>query len=289
MNLLSIPSSFNLFGLNIHIYGVTSALAYFMGVLITCLIAKKRGFKFDDILTLACYVIPLAIIGARVYYVLFRLDLYKNFVDVLKIWEGGLAFYGGMIGGAIGVGIYCLIHKKNFLALIDLIAVAMILSQSLGRWGNFFNQEAYGTKVSDPKWQWFPFAVYIENFGEWHLATFFYESLWNLATFAVLITLLYKVKFKANGMVAAYYLVWYGTGRFFIEGLRTDSLYWGSVRVSQLLSGIFVAIGLAYIITCAIVNRKKQPLTYTIQESPPKEKKQKKQKKEEHQENKNDE
>ncbi len=260
--LISIPNSFYIFGLQIHLYGITSALAYFLGVLITCLLAKKRGFKADDIITLALYVIPLAIIGARIYYVLFRLDHYTNFVDVFKIWEGGLAFYGGMIGGAIGVGIYCLIHKKNFFALIDLIAIAMIFAQGVGRWGNFFNQEAYGTVVTDPKWQWFPFSVYIDAVHEWHLATFFYESMWNFATFAVLIILLFKVKFKTNGMIAAYYLVLYGTGRFFIEGLRTDSLYLGPLRVSQILSLVFVVSGLAYIITCTIKNKNRPPLSY---------------------------
>ncbi|MBR1890245.1 MAG: prolipoprotein diacylglyceryl transferase [Clostridia bacterium] len=278
---ISIPSTFSLFGLTIHIYGITSALAYLLGVIMTCVFAKKRGFKTDDIITLACYVIPLAIIGARVYYVLFRLDSYTSFVEVLKIWKGGLAFYGGMIGGALGVGLYCLIHKKNFLALIDIIAVSMILSQAIGRWGNFFNQEAYGTVVTDPKWQWFPFAVYIEDVSQWHLATFFYESMWDLATFAVLLTLLYKVKFKANGMVAAYYLVLYGTGRFFIEGLRTDSLYLGSMRVSQILSLVFVVLGLAYIIINAIVNRNKQPLTYSVPPTTKKEKKKKNQTSEE--------
>ena len=270
---LSIPNSFNIGSLTVHYYGLISALAYFLGVLITCLIAKKRGFKVDDIITLACYVIPLAIIGARIYYVLFRLDLYTNFWDIFKIWEGGLAFYGGMIGGALGVWIYCLIHKKNFFALIDLIAVSMILAQGVGRWGNFFNQEAFGYAVKDAKWQWFPFAVYIDSLAEWHLATFFYESMWNFATFAVLITLLYKVNFKANGMVAAYYLILYGTGRFFIEGLRTDSLYLGPMRVSQVLSALFVVAGLAYIIVNAVRNKNKAPLTYQVPEKTEKNKK----------------
>lgn len=260
--LSSIPSSFYLFGLQIHIYGITSALSYFLGVLITCLLAKKRGFKSDDIITLACYVIPLAVIGARLYYVLCRLDIYTNFVDIFKIWEGGLAFYGGLIGGAVGVGLYCIIHKKNFFALIDLIVVAMIFAQGVGRWGNFFNQEAYGLIVTDKNFQWFPFAVYIEALGEWHLATFFYESLWNFMTFAVLITLLFKVKFKTNGMIAAYYLIFYGTGRFFIEGLRTDSLYVGPFRISQVLSAIFVVIGITYIVINAIKNKNNPPLHY---------------------------
>ncbi len=255
--IMSIPSGFSLFGLDIKIYGITSALSYFFGVLITCLLAKKRGFKSDNILTLALYVIPLAIIGARIYYVLFSLDSYTNFVDVFKIWEGGLAFYGGLIGGGIGVVLYCLIHKKNFAALADLIGVAMIFAQGFGRWGNFFNQEAFGYEVTNPKMQWFPFAVYIENLGEWHLATFFYESMWNFATFAILLTLLLKVKFKRNGMVAAYYLIIYGIGRSWIEGLRTDSLYLGSMRVSQVLSIIFIAIGLFIIIYNTIMTRKK--------------------------------
>ena len=281
----SIPQGFLLFGKEIRFYGIISALAYFLGVLITCLIAKKRGFRSDDILTLACYVIPLAIIGARVYYVLFNLKEYTSFVEVLEIWKGGLAFYGGLIGGALGVGIYCLIHKKNFFALIDLIAVAMILSQAIGRWGNFFNQEAYGAPVTNPKLQWFPFSVYIDEShvlagqtAGWYQATFFYESMWNLATFAVLFTLLNKVKFKANGMVAAYYLVLYGTGRCIIEGLRTDSLYIGPIRVSQLLSGVFIALGLTYIIVNSIKNRNKEPLTYSVPEKEAKPKKNKKEK-----------
>ncbi len=262
--MLSIPSGFTLFGLEIKFYGITSALAYILGVLITCLLAKRRGFKADDILTLALYVIPLAIIGARVYYVLFSLDKYTNFVEVFKIWEGGLAFYGGLIGGAIGVGLYCIIHKKNIFALFDLIAVAMVFAQGVGRWGNFFNQEAFGYEVTNPDWQWFPFAVYIENLGEWHLATFFYESLWDFATFAVLLTMLLKVNFKGPGVVGASYFVLYGIGRAWIEGLRTDSLYWGSLRVSQVLSIIFIIFGLALIIWYMIKHRLKKDVTDKI-------------------------
>lgn len=262
--MLSIPSSFNLFGLEIKFYGLTSALAYMLGVLITCLLAKKRGFKTEDILTLALYVIPLAIIGARVYYVLFSLDKYTNFIDVFKIWEGGLAFYGGLIGGAIGVGLYCIIHKKNIFALFDLIAIAMIFAQGVGRWGNFFNQEAFGYEVTNPDWQWFPFAVYIENLGQWHLATFFYESLWDFATFAVLLTMLLKVNFKGPGVVGASYFVLYGIGRAWIEGLRTDSLYWGSLRVSQILSIIFIIFGLGLIIGYMIKHRRKKDVTDKI-------------------------
>lgn len=255
--MLSLPSSFQLFGLTINFYGLITALSYILGVVIVCMIAKKRGFKSDNIISLACYVIPLAIVGARIYYVLFKLESYSNFWDVFKVWEGGLAFYGGLIGGFLAVLLYCKIHKKKVLALLDIIAPALILAQSLGRWGNFFNQEAYGYAVTDPSLQWFPFSVYIDGSG-WHLATFFYESLWNALSFAVLMTLLYKCKFKQNGMIAAFYLVLYGLGRIWIEGLRTDSLYVGSIRVSQLLSGIFVLLGLSMIVFFAIKSKKKK-------------------------------
>lgn len=244
---MSIPDGFFLFGRKIYFYGIISALSYLLGVVITAKNAKKRRFKPENIITLACYVIPLCVIGARIYYVLFSLDNYHNFWDVFKIWEGGLAFYGGLIGGAVGVTLYCLIHKKKFLALCDIIAPALIISQALGRWGNFFNQEAFGYAVTDPKWQFFPFAVFIDGDG-WHLATFFYESMWNLLSFVVLQLVLWKATFKENGIIAAGYFVLYGCGRMWIEGLRTDSLYWGSIRVSQALSIIFVVFGLSWIV-----------------------------------------
>ncbi len=263
-SLLSIPNGFMLFGHKIYFYGITSALSYLLGVVLAMVFAKKRGFKKEDILTLACYVIPLAIIGARIYYVLFKLDSYKNFVDIFKIWEGGLGFYGGLIGGALGVVLYCLIHKKNLLALADIIAPALIISQSLGRWGNFFNQEAYGYEVTSPNMQWFPFAVYIDAVSSWHLATFFYESLWNFVSFWILIAMLYRADFKNNGILFAFYLIFYGIGRAWIEGLRTDSLYLGALRVSQVLSIVFIICGVAYLAYCWWKQRKKEDVTDKI-------------------------
>ncbi len=264
--MLSIPDGFYLFGFKIHFYGLTSALSYLLGVVLAMVFAKKRGFKKEDILTLACYIIPLAIIGARIYYVLFSLDHYTNFWDVFKIWEGGLGFYGGLIGGALGLVLYCLIHKKNILALADIIAPALIISQSLGRWGNFFNQEAYGYEVTNPAQQWFPFAVYIEANSSWHLATFFYESLWNFVSFWLLLAMLYKANFKNNCVVFAFYLIFYGTGRSWIEGLRTDSLYLGSMRVSQVLSIVFIICGIGYLAYCFFKEHKKKDTTEKILE-----------------------
>ena len=259
--ILSVSKGFELFGHQINYYGLISAISYLVGIVMSCFLAKKRGLKIDDIVTLACYVIPLAIIGARLGYVLFKLENYTNIWDIIKIWEGGLMFYGGLIGGAIAVALYCIIHKKNFLAIIDIIAPSMILAQAIGRWGNFFNQEAYGYQVTDPNLQWFPFAVYIENIKEWHLATFFYESMWNLFTFAVLFFSINRKNnkiLKTNGIIAAQYLVLYGIGRLFIEGLRTDSLFLGTLRVSQLISGLFIILGTAMIVYFIVKNRKKK-------------------------------
>lgn len=258
---------FEIFGLPINYYGLISALGYLLGVVVTCLYAKKRGFKTDDIVTLACFVIPLAIIGARIYYVLFSLDEFTNFWDVFKIWEGGLGFYGGLIGGTLGVVLYCVIFKKNFLKLADIVVAGLVLGQGIGRWGNFVNQEAFGYYIDNPSLQWFPFGVYIEHCQQpgcvcpghgWHLATFFYEFMNNTIIFIVLSILLFKVNFKNDGIVAASYLIMYGACRFVVEGLRTDSLYFGLFRISQLLSIVFIICGVAYIVFCAVKNRRKK-------------------------------
>ena len=262
---MNLATSFEIFGIPINYYGIISALGYLLGVVIVCLVAKKRGFTTDDIILLACYVIPLAIIGARIYYVLFSLDKFTNFGDVFKIWEGGLGFYGGLIGGTIGVILFCAIHKKNFLKLADIVVLGLVFGQGIGRWGNFVNGEAYGYYVENENLQWFPFSVYIENCKQsgcacpgkgWHLATFFYEFLNNMIIFAILTILLFKVNFKNDGIIGACYLIMYGFCRFIVEGLRTDSLYLGPFRISQVLSVIFIICSVAYIVYCYIKNRK---------------------------------
>lgn len=258
------PKGFFVFGHEIRFYGIISALGYLLGVLVACKNAKKRGLKTDDILTMACYVIPFCIIGARLCYVFTYIERFHSFVDVIAIWNGGLIFYGGLIGGALALVVYCLIHKKNFLALADVLVPALAIGQALGRWGNFFNQEAYGYAVTDPAWQWFPFAVYIEDchmsgctcagYG-WHHATFFYESVLNVLIFAVLMILLHCTQIKQNGVLAGLYLVMYGIVRFFIEGMRTDSVPLGNARFSQVLSLIFLGCGLGLLLFFAIKNK----------------------------------
>ncbi len=261
---LSIPEGFYLFGHEIRFYGIISALGYLLGVLVACKNAKKRGLKTEDILTMACYVIPFCIIGARLCYVFTYIERFHSFLDAIAIWNGGLIFYGGLIGGASALLLYCLIHKKSFLALADVLVPALAIGQALGRWGNFFNQEAYGYPVTDPAWQWFPFAVYIDHCSMtectcsgsgWHHATFFYESLLNVVIFTILMLLLHLSKIKQNGTLAALYLVMYGIVRYFIEGMRTDSVPLGTARFSQVLSLLFIACGLALLIFFAIKNK----------------------------------
>ena len=238
------PDGFSLFGHPIKFYGVIMATAMLIGVLLACKLAKKKNVKSDDIFLLALIVLPCSIVGARLYYCIFEGGY--SFIELFQIWKGGLAIYGGVIGGIVGIVIFCLI-KKNFkmlITLFDIAAPCLILGQALGRWGNFFNQEAYGNLVSNPNFQWFPYAVFIESENAWFQATFFYESLWNLVGFVILMFAYYKT--KLTGTTTSIYLIWYGLGRTLIEGLRSDSLYIGAtgIRVSQLLSAILVVVGI---------------------------------------------
>jgi phosphatidylglycerol:prolipoprotein diacylglycerol transferase len=163
-------------------------------------------------------------------------------MKIFAVNQGGLAIYGGVLGGLLAGVIITGVKKFPLLTLIDLAVPSLILGQAMGRWGNFINQEAFGSLVTNPKLQFFPFAVYIQALGEWHQATFFYESMWNvLLLTAVLILAGRRVK---DGTLLATYFIGYGIGRFFIEGLRTDSLYlFANIRVSQLLSAILIAVG----------------------------------------------
>lgn len=247
MNLMI--DGFTIFGLEIKLYGIIISCAMLIAVFLSQYLAKKRGVNPDDIIILALIVIPFSILGARLYYCIFS-DTNYTFITFWQIRNGGLAIYGGIIGGIIAILIFCLFKRdfKLIIKLFDIIVPSLILAQSIGRWGNFFNQEAYGVIVNNPRWQWFPFAVKIDMFGgyEWHLATFFYESLWNFIGFILLIIVFNKS--KQLGTVTGCYLVYYGLGRVWIEGLRTDSLYWGPLRVSQWLSVAIIVIGLSVLV-----------------------------------------
>lgn len=234
---------FEILGLDINLYGILIATAFLIALLIVSYFSKIRGFSKDLPYELLLIVFPLAIIGARIYYIVFSGRSW-TFREAIAVQDGGLAIYGGIIAAFLGLLVYSYFKKINILRLTDMIAPALLLGQSIGRWGNFFNQEAYGYAVENTSLQWFPFAVYIDGSG-WHLATFFYESFWNMIGFLLLI--LVYLKYKNIGYATSFYLVFYGIGRAIIEGFRTDSLYIGSgeiIRVSQVLSIILVFVGI---------------------------------------------
>lgn len=249
------PIAFEIFGKPIYWYGIIISLGVLIGIYLAMREAKRLELDPEIIIDFCLLAIPLAIIGARIYYVVFQWDAYKdNPIDAIKIWEGGLAIFGAVIGGVIAALIFTRWRKLDFWLLADIVAPSLILGQALGRWGNFFNQEAYGYAITNPAWQWFPAAVFIEKNQQWHMATFFYESLWNFIVFLFLI--FYRKRKKRKGEVFLLYLILYSCGRIVIEGLRTDSLYWGPFRVSQLLSGILIVLGTAMF----FVRRKKEAL-----------------------------
>ena len=243
------PDGFYIGDFEIKFYGLIMSIAMLVGILLACKLAKKRGIKSDDVLLLAIIILPCAVVGARLYYCIFY-DHGYTFWELFDLRQGGLAIYGGVIGGLIGLIIFCAI-KRNFKilgTLCDICVPCLILGQALGRWGNFFNQEVYGNLVTNENLQWFPYAVYIEDQQAWYQATFFYESVWNLIGLAILLKVYYT--YESTGMTTATYLIWYGIGRAFIEGLRSDSLYIGNsgIRVSQLLSVLLVIAGIVILV-----------------------------------------
>ena len=246
-------SYFLFFGMEVTYYGFLIAIGMALGVFLACKNAKFRGVKSDDIIILACYVLPLSVIGAKLYYLTFSGQPF-SFWDIFKIWEAGLAIYGGVIGGALGLVIYCLIHKKNILDMCDIAAPSLILGQAIGRIGCYFAGCCYGIEVTNPSLAWFPLSTFVH--GAWHLSTFFYESIWDFATFALLVLLLRKNKVRQRGTITALYFIVYGTGRAWIEALRGDSLYLGSIKVSQLLSILLIVLGIVIILTTFLLGRK---------------------------------
>lgn len=235
--------AFTVFGIKIYWYAIIMILAMIIGIL---LFKKRDGLyniKFSDLIDLLIFLIPISIISARIYYVLFNLDYYlANPSQIINIRNGGLAIYGGIIGGAITCIVFCKKRKIDLIDLFDFIAPALILGQAIGRWGNFVNVEAYGAETTLP---WRMGIVEAGKYIEVH-PTFLYESIANFIIFFIIVNLKEKRKFK--GQVACTYFILYSFVRFFIEGLRTDSLMLGSIRISQALSlVIFIIFTIIYI------------------------------------------
>lgn len=239
--------------ITIYWYAVLIVIAICIGVYFSTREAKKNGLGKEFITDLIFYTIPISILGARIYYVIFNFSVFKdNIIDIFKIWEGGLAIYGAVISGIIFIIYYCKKKNKNILLTLDTMVPYLILGQAIGRWGNFINKEAYGIKTTLSHLK----ELHIPNFiiermyidGYYRIPTFLYESLWCLLGFIILLIIRKKNKYKDNGILIYSYLIWYGIGRFFIEGLRTDSLYLGVFRISQIVSTILILIGIIGII-----------------------------------------
>ena len=229
------PRSIEIGSFSIYYYGILIALGMGLAVLYASRRSREFGIKEDDLLDGVLWVTPFAIICARAYYCAFTWESYAaNPISVLDIRSGGLAIYGGVIGAAVGVTVFCRRRKISLPALLDLCALGFLIGQSIGRWGNFFNREAFGAETASFLRMGL-MSAYSGKVTYYH-PTFLYESLWNAAGFLLLHKLSKKRKF--DGQIALSYAAWYGLGRTFIEGLRTDSLYLGPFRVSQLLAAV---------------------------------------------------
>ncbi len=231
------PSGIALGKLNIMFYGILIALGLMLAVLYAWKRTREFGIREDDLTDGVLWIVPFSILCARLYYCVFKWeDFADDPISILYIWKGGLAIYGGVIGAVIGTTVHCLVRKIKLPALLDLVALGFLIGQAVGRWGNFFNREAYGRETDFFLKMGLELTENRAPTGTIHYyhPTFLYESLWNTAGF-VLLHILSKRR-KYDGQIALGYAAWYGLGRAFVEGLRTDSLYWGPFRVSQLLA-----------------------------------------------------
>jgi len=234
-------------------YGLLIATAVYLGYWLASKKAKVKKQDVNHLANILIYSLAAAIVGARLYYVVFNWSFYRtNLAEVIAVWHGGLAIHGGLLAGLLAAIIYTRKQQLNFWLWADIIAPSLILGQAIGRWGNYFNQEAFGypTKL--------PWAIYIspekrpvqfKNFAYFH-PTFFYESVWDLLGFLLLTWLFNRQQKQPQklppGVVFSAYLVFYSAGRFFIEGLRTDSLMLGPLRVAQVVSIVLMGLGAAF-------------------------------------------
>ncbi len=237
-------------GVEVRWYGIIITLGIVLAFFYARYRSKQEGIVIDDLLDLAIYAVIIAIVGARLYYVLFDIigngngGNYKSFVDYIAIWRGGIAIYGAIIGGALAILAVAKIKKINTLKCYDMIAPGVMIGQILGRWGNFFNGEAFGATPAEGSLL-YVMRMEVKQEGWFYSVTahptFLYESVWNLVGFLIINAFYRKKRF--DGEVFLWYISWYGFGRMFIEGLRTDSLYAGGIRISQLVGVLCFVVG----------------------------------------------
>lgn len=266
------PTAFKIGSVEIKWYALCIMLGFALAIVYVLVQGKKQGFKSDTFIDLAIIAMVFGLIGARLYYVLFRLDQYiKDPISILYIWKGGLAIYGGVILAVLASFVYCRVKKHPFLKLADIAAPALLIGQGIGRWGNFFNQEAFGVNTGLP-WGMTGnivaenirseaadikdrFGILLDSSKPVH-PTFLYESLWCLL--GVLVLWLFYKKFKKfDGEVALAYCAWYGFERMFVEGLRTDSLIlFANIRISQVVAAVTFVTAVVLIIVFRIKSKR---------------------------------
>ncbi|MGF7058800.1 prolipoprotein diacylglyceryl transferase [Brassicibacter mesophilus] len=230
------PVAFEIFGISVRWYGILISMGLLLATVVALRECKRIGFNDELLIDLLIFAVPAAIIGARIYYVVFSWDYYKgDFMKMINIREGGLAIHGGLIGAILVALIFCKVRKVDFWQLADITGPSIILGQAIGRWGNYVNQEAHGGPTN------LPWGIMIN--GQKVHPTFLYESLWDFAVFLFLLWYR-KNKTKVRGEVFLLYIALYSVGRFFIEGLRTDSLMFGPIRVAQLISAVSIIIAM---------------------------------------------
>ena len=245
--------AFNIFGFNVYYYSLCILLGVIVAYILITREGKKQGLPKEFISDLIFYTLIIGILGARVYYCVFNLDYYlANPSEILKIYNGGLAIHGGVIAGLIFVYFYTKKKNVSFIKILDIVAPAVIIAQSFGRWGNFFNQEAHGgiTTYQNLKNMHIPEFIingmHIE--GKYYYPTFFFESIWCLIGFIILM-IAKRNKNLRKGFQIGFYFRWYGIGRFFIEAFRTDSLMFFGLKIAQIVSLIGIIIGIIIIVT----------------------------------------
>lgn len=233
--------------IQIYWYSIFILIAFIIGGYLAIKEAKRFNISTDFMTNLFFYLVPIVLIGARLYYVLFNLDYYlANPIDIIKVWEGGLAIHGGLLAGLLFLIFYTRKYKVSTIRMLDIAVVSVIIGQAIGRWGNFFNSEAYGPIVSLEFLQ----QLHLPNFiidgmlidGFYRQPTFLYESIWCCIGFIIMFLLRYT-KYLRLGQLTSFYLVWYGIERFIVEGLRTDSLMLGPLKMAQIVSLVMVVVG----------------------------------------------
>lgn len=251
------PVLITIYNYDIMWYSVLILIAVVMAFILFLKEGRRFNYNKDFLFNLAFWTVISGFVGARLYYVIFKWELYKtDLLSIFKVWEGGLAIHGGIIFGLLAVVIYSRKYNTKTTKLFDMGVVALLLAQAIGRWGNFFNSEAYGSLTSLARLKELHIPEFIINGmfinGNYYHPTFFYESMWCLAGVIILL-IIRRIKTIKIGQMTSFYLIWYGIGRFMIESLRTDSLMLGGFKTAQIISIIMIVIG---VMMSMVISRK---------------------------------